>query len=57
MKRQPPLEQPFLVVMPSAQQPESERVIVDPTKIALAFFTTIGSLFLMGRRMQRPAQS
>ncbi|MFB0555308.1 MAG: prolyl oligopeptidase family protein [Phycisphaerae bacterium] len=33
MKRQPPLEQPFLVVMPSAQEPESERVIVDPTKI------------------------
>lgn len=33
MKRQPPLEQPFLVVMPSAEEPESERVIVDPTKI------------------------
>jgi prolyl oligopeptidase len=33
MKRQPPLEQPFLVVIPSAEEPESERVIVDPTKI------------------------
>ncbi len=33
MKRQPPVEQPFLVVMPSAEEPESERVIVDPTKI------------------------
>jgi len=33
MKRQPPLEQPFLVAMPSAQEPQSERVIVDPTKI------------------------
>ncbi len=33
IKRQPPLEQPFLVVMPSAQEPESERAIVDPTKI------------------------
>ena len=33
MKRQPPLEQPFLVAMPSAQEPQSERIIVDPTKI------------------------
>ncbi|MFZ2149237.1 MAG: prolyl oligopeptidase family serine peptidase [Sedimentisphaerales bacterium] len=33
MKRQPPVEQPFLVVMPSATEPESERVMVDPTKI------------------------
>ena len=33
MKQQPPLEQPFLVFMPSAEEPESERVIVDPTKI------------------------
>ena len=33
MKRQPPLEQPFLVAMPSAKEPQSERIIVDPTKI------------------------
>ena len=33
MKRQPPVEQPFLVVMHSAEEPESERIIVDPTKI------------------------
>jgi prolyl oligopeptidase len=33
IKRKPPLEQPFLVVMPSAQEPESEQVVVDPTKI------------------------
>ena len=41
MKRQPPLEQPFLVVMPSAQQPESERIIVDPTKIDPSNATSI----------------
>jgi len=49
MKRQPPLEQPFLVVMPSAQQPESrrkasltgERVIVDPMKIDPSASTSI----------------
>jgi len=41
MKRQPPLEQPFLVVMPSAQEPESERVIVDPTKIDPSGATSI----------------
>jgi prolyl oligopeptidase len=33
VKRQPPAEQPFLVVMPSAQEPESERVIVNPEKV------------------------
>ncbi|UCD00151.1 MAG: S9 family peptidase [Phycisphaerales bacterium] len=33
IKRQPPLEQPFLVVMPSARDPGSERTIVDPAKI------------------------
>ncbi len=33
MKRQPPLEQPLLVVMSSAQEPASERVIVNTTKI------------------------
>ena len=41
MKRQPPLEQPFLVVMPSAQEPESGRVIVDPTKIDPSNATSI----------------
>jgi len=41
MKRQPPMEQPFLVVMPSAQQPESERVIVDPAKIDPSASTSV----------------
>ena len=41
MKRQPPLEQPFLVAMPSAQEPESGRVIVDPTKIDPSGATSI----------------
>jgi len=33
IKRQPPLEQPFLVVMPSVEETQSERIIVDPMKI------------------------
>jgi prolyl oligopeptidase len=33
MKRQPPKEQPFLVVMPSPDQPSKARILVDPTKI------------------------
>jgi prolyl oligopeptidase len=41
MKQQPPLEQPFLVVMPSAEEPGSERVIVDPTKIDPSGSTSI----------------
>ena len=41
IKRQPPLEQPFLVVMPSAQEPQSERVIVDPTTIDPSGATSI----------------
>jgi prolyl oligopeptidase len=41
IKRQPPLEQPFLVVMPSAQQPDLERVVVDPTKIDPSGSTSI----------------
>ena len=41
MKRQPPMEQSFLVVMPSAQQPEAERVIVDPMKIDPSASTSI----------------
>jgi prolyl oligopeptidase len=35
------MEQPFLVAMPSAQQPESERVIVDPMKIDPSSATSI----------------
>jgi uncharacterized spore protein YtfJ len=30
--------------------------VVDPTKIALAFFTTIGSMFMMLTRMRRAAK-
>ncbi|MHC4325246.1 MAG: prolyl oligopeptidase family serine peptidase, partial [Planctomycetota bacterium] len=41
IKRQPPLEQPFLVVMPSAQNPESERIIVDPVKVDPSGSTSI----------------
>ena len=41
IKRQPPLEQPFLVVMPSAQEPDSERTIVDPTKMDPSGSTSI----------------
>jgi len=41
VKRQPPLEQPFLVVMPSAQQPDLERLVVDPTKIDPSGSTSI----------------
>ncbi|MHC4509369.1 MAG: prolyl oligopeptidase family serine peptidase [Planctomycetota bacterium] len=41
IKRQPPLEQPYLVVMPSAQEPDSERTIVDPTKIDPSGSTSI----------------
>jgi prolyl oligopeptidase len=41
VKRQPPLEQPLLVVMPSAQEPNSERTIVDPTKIDPSGSTSI----------------
>ncbi|HCO95271.1 MAG TPA: S9 family peptidase, partial [Phycisphaerales bacterium] len=41
MKRQPPLEQPLLVVMPSAQEPQSERIIVDLVKIDPGASTSI----------------
>ena len=36
-------------------EPEGVRIepIVDPTKIALAFFTVLGSIFWMGYRMRR----
>jgi prolyl oligopeptidase len=41
IKRQPPNEQPFLVVMPSAQEPQSERILVDPAKIDPSGSTSI----------------
>jgi len=41
MKRQPPLEQPLLVVMPSAQEPDLERIIVDLMKIDPGASTSI----------------
>jgi len=41
MKRQPPQEQPFLVAMPSADEPESERVIINPTEIDSSGATSI----------------
>ena len=41
IKRQPPLEQPFLVVMPSAQEPQSDCVIVDPAKVDPSGATSI----------------
>lgn len=41
LKFQPPLNQPFLVAMPSADQPEAERVIVDPNRLDPAGATTI----------------
>jgi len=41
IKRQPPLEQPFLVVMPSAREPQSDRVIVDPAKMDPSGATSI----------------
>lgn len=33
IKRQPPKEQPFLVVMPSLDQPDKARILVDPSTI------------------------
>lgn len=36
MKREPPKEQPFLVVMPSADRPEEARVLVDPNALDAA---------------------
>ncbi len=41
IKRQPPIEQPFLVVMLSAQEPKSEKPIVEPTKIDPSGSTSI----------------
>ncbi len=33
MKHQPPREQPFLVVLPSVNEPERARVLLDPTRL------------------------
>jgi len=41
LKKQPPLEQPLLVAMPSAEEPEAERVIVDMNKIDPSSATSI----------------
>lgn len=41
LKRLPPKEQPFLVVMPSAEAPDKARVLVDPTQIDESGKTTI----------------
>src|SRR5262249_23256042 len=41
MKRQPPKEQPFLVVMPSPAQPEKAKTILDPAVLDAKGTTTI----------------
>jgi prolyl oligopeptidase len=41
LKEQPPLEQPLLVVMPSAGKPEAERILVDLNKIDPSGATSI----------------
>lgn len=41
MKRQPPLQQPLLVAMPSANEPEAERTVVDLNKIDSSGATSI----------------
>jgi prolyl oligopeptidase len=41
MKRQPPREQPLLVVMPSAEKPEAERIVVDLNKVDPSGATSI----------------
>ena len=41
MKRQPPKEQPYLVVMPSPDAPEKAHVLVDPTEIDAKGTTSI----------------
>lgn len=33
LKRQPPKQQPFIVILPSADQPAQERVLVDPAQL------------------------
>jgi prolyl oligopeptidase len=41
MKRLPPKQQPFLVVMPSAMEPDKARTLVDPTQIDAKGLTSI----------------
>lgn len=41
IKRQPPLNQPLLVVMPSPDRPEDESVVVDPNQVDPTGSTTI----------------
>ena len=41
MKNQPPLDQPLLVMMDSADHPETERIIVDPNQLDLNGSTSI----------------
>jgi len=41
LKHQPPKQQPLLVVMPSADQPEAERVVVDPNTLDATGHTAI----------------
>jgi prolyl oligopeptidase len=41
MKRQPPKEQPFLVVMPGPDEPDKARVLVDPTALDAKGTTSI----------------
>jgi prolyl oligopeptidase len=41
IKNQPPKQQPMLVVMPSADEPEKERVVVDPNAIDTEGHTAI----------------
>jgi len=41
MKRQPPREQPFLVVMPSLDEPEKARVLLDPAELDKKAHTAI----------------
>lgn len=41
MKNQPPLDQPLLVIMDSADRPETERIIVDPNQLDISGSTSI----------------
>jgi prolyl oligopeptidase len=41
IKNQPPLNQAFLVYMPSAEQPDQEKIIVDPNKLDPTSSTSI----------------
>ena len=41
LRRQPPKQQPFLVVMPAADKPDDARVLVDPGELDKKGTTTI----------------